>query len=1119
MGTTNGGEAWPDSMTRCETCWLAGVLATVAVAALLTVGLTVSVGGSVDAVGVAGHTLTGLDGDASIGVTAPTARLAVYPNPVEPGETTTLDASNSTTDQGDIVECDFDVDGDGSFEVVGDDDCVVTQVYNQVGQYNVTVRAWDSQQQTNEDTVLLTVAENQPPNANFTWSPSAPSPGDSIEFDASGATDSDGDIVEYRWDFDDDGSVDAVRQTPTVTHTFTDPGSYPVTLEVVDDDGATDTITREVPVDGNPIARCTVSATTVEPGEQVIIDASDSNAELVRFDVTGDGEFDRTNDADFTEVVTYADPGTYTPAVRAEIGQQSDSEECSTITVAENEPPTAAFTVNPNPGTVGDPITFDAGDSKDPDGEIVEYRWDWDNDDHFEQNTTAESVTHTFAEPGFKTVQLLVVDDAGATDLEVLQSIEVEAASTTIPDADASCVVSKDEVVPGEQVEISVFGSDLQTVEVDVDGDGTYDEFREGDTAITVSYDETGRYEPSALVTDERQRTAEVDCGPISVVEPDQNQPPDAQLTHRPGSVEPGETVVLDASGSDDPDGSIVIYRWDFDNDGDFEDETTVATVRHTFEEPGSHTVRLVVADAAGQTDETIDVVDVSGGICAYIPLPFVPTELLCAFLPLVIILVVGGVGGCMVCRWVRAPRTMLGGADADGGLTRYGAGMIELPAVGETVAVSDLGFEPDLVVLTASNAVVSAPPDQVIGTTVGWSYGAARRTGDGSIVQHAVAVADDARYPDVAVAAAVDGQSVSLIAETDQRVGRVAGRVKRTTDSGFEMSTTADDVADRFGGRPVVLYRAFQTARPEDVDVGYFGTPTAPGLQTVDIAPEMNHVTLTACTALDDMDRVVRSRETVGLSTGDVVADRSIRQIVTAGTVAPSAEGFSGTGAADDRAIHLPYQRGPAIDGRTTASATSLDDGLELEYDEVHADDTATPTGGPPLVSYVALWTGEGLAPAVGYFRLPGPADEGARSVTTGFEPALVEFTVVAIDELGERVASASPFPWGRSHGVAIASDEGIDQYLLHGAVDPDRTAGEPEAATGRLRSTVAGAGIAANGGSGAHITGRDDLAVTAMTPRGFDVRTTHVSTDARDPTSGNGKLVFYKAWPIPDQ
>lgn len=63
-------------------------------------------------------------------------------------------------------------------------------------------------------------------------------------FDASASRDVDGVIVSYRWDFGDGGSAEGA----SVTHRFTSPGTYTVTLMVTDDDGATDTVTHTIQV-------------------------------------------------------------------------------------------------------------------------------------------------------------------------------------------------------------------------------------------------------------------------------------------------------------------------------------------------------------------------------------------------------------------------------------------------------------------------------------------------------------------------------------------------------------------------------------------------------------------------------------------------------------------------------------------------------------------------------------------------------------------------------------------------------------------------------------------------------------------------------------------------------
>ena len=73
----------------------------------------------------------------------------------------------------------------------------------------------------------------------------------------------------------------------------------------------------------------------------------------------------------------------------------------------------------PYPGYVNSTITFDGSGSKDPDGTIIGYRWDFENDGTYNTGwLTTATTTHSYPSTGVYTVKLQVKDneDATATD-------------------------------------------------------------------------------------------------------------------------------------------------------------------------------------------------------------------------------------------------------------------------------------------------------------------------------------------------------------------------------------------------------------------------------------------------------------------------------------------------------------------------------------------------------------------------------------------------------------------------------------------------------------------------------------------------------------------------------
>jgi chitinase len=84
--------------------------------------------------------------------------------------------------------------------------------------------------------------------------------------------------------------------------------------------------------------------------------------------------------------------------------------------------------------------------------------------------------------------------------------------------------------------------------------------------------------------------------------------PPVASFTISPTAPAAGASVAFDASGSSDPDGTIVIFDWNF-GDGV---QAYGVSVSHTYAAPGTFTASLAVTDDDGLTHTTTQQVIVS---------------------------------------------------------------------------------------------------------------------------------------------------------------------------------------------------------------------------------------------------------------------------------------------------------------------------------------------------------------------------------------------------------------------------------------------------------------------------------------------------------------------------
>ena len=93
---------------------------------------------------------------------------------------------------------------------------------------------------------IVTPVPNQPPIANFTYSPEKPVVNQSVTFDASSSYDPDGNIMNYEWDFGDGNITNTTEEV--IKHSYSEAGSYEVVLTVTDDKGATNSTTKMITV-------------------------------------------------------------------------------------------------------------------------------------------------------------------------------------------------------------------------------------------------------------------------------------------------------------------------------------------------------------------------------------------------------------------------------------------------------------------------------------------------------------------------------------------------------------------------------------------------------------------------------------------------------------------------------------------------------------------------------------------------------------------------------------------------------------------------------------------------------------------------------------------------------
>ena len=408
---------------------------------------------------------------------------------------------------------------------------------------------------------------NQPPVAKIDFTVE----GQNVVLSGQGSSDVDGQVVSYRWDLGNGATAEGDR----VQHVFAEPGEHIVTLTVTDNGGAQATATATITTERANVLPEAVFTTTAQ-GLAVSFDAggsTDSDGQVAGYKWDfGDGS---TGTGGLVSH-TYAAEGSYTVrlVVTDDRGGEDTAEE---VVKVSNAAPTAQF----ESSAEGLNATFDAATSKDVDGSIASYNW------NFGDGSTGTGVLpqHTFTNPGTYTVTLTVTDNLGATGT----------ASTSI-------TVDRTNLTP-----TAAFSTQVNDLAVSFDASGSSDpdgtitsyswDFGDGSkgTGIRAShtYTAAGDYPVTLTVVDNRGAASTVTAN----ASPQNPAPtgPTAAFSATASDLR----VAFDAAAAQPGTGGITSYNWDF---GDGTTGTGVNPV-HSYTRGGQYTVTLTVTDSGALKD------------------------------------------------------------------------------------------------------------------------------------------------------------------------------------------------------------------------------------------------------------------------------------------------------------------------------------------------------------------------------------------------------------------------------------------------------------------------------------------------------------------------------------
>jgi PKD repeat protein len=402
--------------------------------------------------------------------------------------------------------------------------------------------------------------------------------------------------LEYAWDLDTD-NPNFETLGKSVSYVWKKAGRYTVRLRVRDKDGGEGFASAQVNIGNAPpnvtLTYGPITPTVILPVTLVATGSDPTNDPLTYSWNFGDGSLPIITTTT-TLTHTYPDDRVYTPTVQVSDGRGGTAMASVRVTIS-NLPPVAVASASSTSVVKGNPVTFDAGGSNDPDDPpppgALTYRWDFGDGRPIE---TGMIVTHIYAKAGSYPVTLTVTDDDNAASTATVGvSVGNNPPTAAITSAAPNPGVEGSPIIFDSSGSSDPDSGDVLTYRWDF-GDGTPPVVITNTTTSHTYANGPADYTVTLTVSDGDGSTSS-DTLLVTV----NNAPPIANAG-QDQTVNEGDVVTFNGSGSSDPGADTLTYTWDF---GDGSPVATGSSVTHTYADgPATYTVTLTVADGDGGT-------------------------------------------------------------------------------------------------------------------------------------------------------------------------------------------------------------------------------------------------------------------------------------------------------------------------------------------------------------------------------------------------------------------------------------------------------------------------------------------------------------------------------------